>query len=77
MTSQEEMAGLPTHTQFRLLKKSIPEAIIMPKVLSCLSTTYMYQISILFIVKVWGFNVANVDYELSFIFTETDMQQFR
>ena len=38
---------------------------------------YIYQISILFIVKVWGFNVANVDYELSFIFTETDMQQFR
>ena len=31
----------------------------------------------LLIVEVWGFNVADVDYELSLVFTDTDMRQFR
>ena len=75
MTSQEEMAGLPTHTQFRLLKKSIPEAILMTKVFFPI----IYDLSHirLLIVEVWGFNVADVDYELSLVLTDTDMQQFR
>ena len=69
------MAGLPTHTQFRLLKKSIPEAILMTKVFFPI----IYDLSHirLRIVEVWGFNVADVDYELSLVLTDTDMQQFR
>ena len=35
----EEMAGLPAYTQFRLLKKSIPEAIVMAWVCSRMIST--------------------------------------
>ena len=75
MTTQEEMAGLPAHTQFRLLKKSIPQAIVMTKVLTRIPATYLYIIFL--IVKVWGFNVANVEHEMEMVFSETDMQMFR
>ena len=68
------MAGLPVHTQFRLLKKAIPQAIVMTKVLTRISATYLH---IFLIVKVWGFNVANVEHEMEMVFSETDMQMFR
>ena len=43
MIATEEMAGLPAYTQFRLLKKSIPEAIVMAWVCSrMISTMYRY-----------------------------------
>ena len=32
LTSLDEMNSLPAETQFRLLKKSIPEAVVMAKV---------------------------------------------
>ena len=51
------MNSLPTDTQFRLLKKAIPECVVMA--------------------KVWGFNVKSKEEELSLVFTERDLQQFK
>ena len=51
------MNSLPTDTQFKLLKKAIPECVVMA--------------------KVWGFNVKSKEEELSLVFTERDLQQFK
>ena len=39
--------------------------------------TYICNISIYLLVKVWGFNVVNVEHEMEMVFSETDMQMFR
>ena len=72
MTSLDEMINLPTDLQFKLLINRLPEAVVMVKVINIQQS---FNTSLKNLLKVWLFNVRNIEDEVSLVFSEKDMSQ--